>query len=63
MRYKMKKPYLLIVGQNYYPARGTGNWVGCFETEDEAHSKLATIPEYQNDWYEIVDLRDWTDEE
>jgi hypothetical protein len=30
------KPYLLIVGDNYYPSAYTGDWVACYATEEEA---------------------------
>ena len=32
----MNKPYLLIAGENFYPSDGTGDWVGCFSTYEEA---------------------------
>ena len=25
------KPYLLIVGDNYYPSAYTGDWVACYD--------------------------------
>lgn len=84
----MKKPFLLIAGSHYYPSADTGDWMGCFETEDEAKSQVeykefhtyyskgknkgeikSTRTAYvvkgreydrECDWYEIVDLRDWT---
>lgn len=39
----MKKPYLLIAGSGYYPESGTGDWVNCFETYEEARSQVETI--------------------
>ena len=85
----MRKPFLLIVGDYYYPESGTGDWIGCYATEKEAleqvefreihdyYSKgknkgeiksthttyVAKGGEYDRrcDWYEIIDLRDWTD--
>ena len=56
------KPYLLIAGYNYYPGRGTSDWIGCFDTNEEAEEKwnlLKLTEEYPYDWWEIVDLRGW----
>jgi hypothetical protein len=52
------KPYLLISGYNYYPSSRTGDWIDCYETEEEARKKWEEIL-HNYDWYEIVDLRDW----
>jgi hypothetical protein len=60
------KPYLLIAGYQYYPDRGTGDWIGCYATEEEAEKKwkLLQLTEYSPyDWYDIVDLREWMDDE
>ena len=32
----MRKPFLLTAGDHYYPSSGTGDWIGCYETEKEA---------------------------
>ena len=55
------KPYLLIAGDNYYPSSRTGDWIDCYETEEEAKERWEEISKskYSYDWYEIVDLRDW----
>jgi hypothetical protein len=56
------KPYLLIAGDNYYPCSKTGDWIECYETEEEAEEKWEEITskfKYRYDWYEIVDLRNW----
>ena len=67
------KYYLLIAGENYYPARRTGDWIGCFETYEEALSQVKveeydfrgkicksyTVNGIECDWYKIVDLREW----
>jgi len=69
------KPYLLIAGEQYYPESGTGDWVACFETYEEAKEEVVkvTVPRYRSskmddkycirganyDWYNIVDLREW----
>lgn len=54
------KRFLLIAGDNYYPRQGTHDWIGCFETEEEAkdHMNLLSVGN-QYDWHEIVDLLDW----
>lgn len=81
----MKKPFLLIAGYGYYPSRGTEDWIGCYESYEEALSQVEiktiniyysrgpnkgnlqkTIENYiiknnKLDWYDIVDLREWTD--
>ena len=59
----MRKPFLLTAGDHYYPSSGTGDWVKCYETKEEAEEKWGEISsklKYRYDWYEIVDLRDWT---
>lgn len=68
-----------MAGDNHYPEGGTSDWIGCYETMEEAQSKITTIKNVQVikgnevvnyyyeigtrtcDWYEIEDLRDWTD--
>lgn len=54
----MNKPFLLIVGECYYPCSGTGDWIACFATEEAAISHHQSM-EKKYDWYRIVDLRDW----
>lgn len=71
--YKMKKPFLLIAGPNYYPAAGTNDWKNCYETYEEAMKQVKSMGKggdiyYEVDnetcgWYEIVDLRNWTEED
>jgi hypothetical protein len=68
----MNKPYLLIAGDYYYPSCDTGDWIGCFSTYGEALEQVESVAPYnimvkggeygvrQCDWYEIVDLRAWT---
>ena len=36
----MRKPFLLIVGDYYYPESGTGDWIGCYATEKEAREQV-----------------------
>lgn len=69
----MNKPFLLIAGDDYYPGGGTSDWIGCFATKEEIYVKELDntytfgppitgyeIGGNEYDWYEIVDLRDWT---
>lgn len=37
------KKFLLIAGSNYYPSSGTGDWVGCFETREDAKDVVEEI--------------------
>ena len=55
------KTYLLIAGYNYYPDRGTGDWVSCYDTEEEANKRIDELKKevYDYEWYEIVDLKKW----
>lgn len=59
METTMKRPFLLTAGDNYYPESGTDDWIGCFETYELAESHYLGL-EHKPDWYEIIDLRDWT---
>jgi len=54
----MKKPYLLISGYDYYPSHSTGDWVCCFETEEEAYNHKI---HHLHNWKRVIDLRDWTE--
>ena len=66
----MKRPYLLIAGDQYYPSTGTRDWIGCFATVEEIiqeisreNESLAVIIRGRPyDWYEIVDLKEWTNQ-
>ena len=55
------KTYLLTAGYNYYPASGTGDWIACYDTIEEATDKMNALEnaDYSYDWYEIVDLKEW----
>ncbi len=58
----MKKPFLLIAGDNYYPSAGIDDWVECFAKKEEAMSWIEEnnkIHGKQFDWYEIIDLNKW----
>jgi hypothetical protein len=75
----MNKPFLLMVGNDYYPARGTGDWIGCYSSVEVAKSKIIISEDkwcpvklnepnskYHNDefnWYDIIDLRQWSENE
>ena len=39
----MNKPYLLIAGDYYYPSSRSGDWVACFETENEAREQVESV--------------------
>ena len=39
----MKKPFLLIAGENIYPNSETEDWVKCFPTEQEALDSVKTV--------------------
>jgi hypothetical protein len=39
----MNKPYLLIAGDCYYPSDGTGDWIECFSTVEEAREQIEYI--------------------
>ena len=67
----MKKRFLLIAGDECYP-HPTNDWVGFFETREEAEQHVSEMPNhwreakitinghYRNvDWYEIVDIENW----
>lgn len=40
----MRKPFLLIAGENCYPEARTGDWIGCFETEEDALAVVNNEP-------------------
>lgn len=61
------KYFLLLAGSMYYPNKGNGDWIGCYETKYDARQCVSEkdgviyIDGVDNDydWYEIVDLREW----
>lgn len=86
----MKKPFLLIAGDAYYPSPGTGDWIAFYETVAEAREQIEYVdyptyytkgkmkgqvkwndiryriksskcPFHEYDWYEIADVREWTE--
>jgi hypothetical protein len=66
------KRYLLIAGYDYYPGAGTTDWVDSFDSYEEALNVVEpiqengggrrgyTIRDMPCDWYEIVDLTEWS---
>ena len=52
------KYFLLIAGDDYYPSRRLGDWIGCFETREDAYDSYSMYHR-ERDWYKIVDLREW----
>jgi hypothetical protein len=36
----MTKRYILTAGDNYYPERGTGDWIASFHTREEAEEQV-----------------------
>ena len=62
----LTKPYLLIAGYQYYPSAGTGDWIACFETEEEAETKWKELKSEKYsiyEWHDVVDLRDWMNDD
>ena len=58
----MKKPFLLTASEPYYPESGTGDWVGCFETREEAEKQIPDGHDQRlGPIYHIIDLRDWVE--
>lgn len=69
----MMKYFLLVAGEQYYPDRGAGDWIECFESyedaqmnvlkleDDSRHNYIINTPEGSRkyDWYEIINLKDW----
>ena len=49
------KRYLIFAGADYYPAGGWGDFVGDFDTLEEAIAKAKTLG---SNWKEIIDLMD-----
>ena len=60
------KYFLLIAGDQFYPERGTEDWIDAYETMEEAEAQVTVITNHlceisgkKYDWYDIVDLRPW----
>jgi hypothetical protein len=66
---KQMKKFLLLAGDNYYPVRGTGDWIGCYSTKEEAEAQIKIdyskgfkrklVNGREHDWYDIIDLEEW----
>ena len=50
--------YLLIVNEKFYPARGTGDWIGSYDTWDKAEEVGKGLLEDEYKSYTVVDLLD-----
>ena len=61
-----------MAGHNYYPSAGTNDWIGCFNSFEEANAAVTPtevdkkrsieyyiINDNKYDWFEIVDLSEW----
>lgn len=69
----LKKPFLLILNNKYYPREGTGDWIGCFATREQALAHVDTFEHHgettergelpdgtsQINPFAIIDLRRW----
>ena len=59
----MIKKYLLMAGANYYPGKADQDWLGFFDSDQEARDFLKgqLDPEdaWYYDWYAIIDLSIW----
>lgn len=53
------KPFLLLAGEFTYPNTETGDWIGCFETREEAEQYSTT---FWHQWHCVVDLREWMED-
>ncbi len=63
------KYFLLIAGEYFYPESGTSDWIDTFASEKEAQDQVKVINEVipgdveingkRYDWYKIVDLKEW----
>lgn len=70
----MAKYFLLMAGEYHYPMADTGDWISTFETKADAEETITVkltdsynmdyiINGVKYDWYKIVDLRDWIENE
>jgi hypothetical protein len=54
------KTYLLIAGYSYYPESGTGDWIACYNTEEDAIKAMNALKDNDDyEWFDIVDLKEW----
>lgn len=56
-----KKKFLLLAGDHRYPEAYRGNWLGVFETKQEAKEEAVKkgFNNIHDRWYEIVDLEQY----
>lgn len=65
------KRYLLIRNTDYYPSAGTGDWIACFETHEEAEKHIEYCRFNSGDchivdlfgWMQIKDIQEYTPDE
>jgi hypothetical protein len=50
------KRYLLFCGDDYYPAGGWDDFVGSFDTKDEADDAAAQLADAN--WHQIIDAEE-----
>jgi hypothetical protein len=66
------KRFLVIANMNYYPSHGTSDWIGAFETREEAEKVIKEASKRRSSWHkykfltgaeadhvEVVDLQEW----
>lgn len=53
------KAYLLFSGYNYYPGGGIDDYIGDFDSVDDAISHFET--ECYGDWYQVVQSNDMSE--
>ena len=66
------KRFLVIANMNYYPGHGTSDWIGAFETREEAEKVIKEASEGGSSWHKykfltgaeadhagVVDLQEW----
>lgn len=51
------KRYLLFAGDNYYPSGGWSDFIGSFDTVEQALARQCDI---RRDWYHVVDTSTMT---
>lgn len=49
------RPFALFIGDNYYPAGGTDDFHGSYETREGAETELKGWR--RGDWAQVVDVR------
>lgn len=60
------KPFLLIVGDRYYPSQSTDDWIKTFSSREDAENYvIENYVDFEENlqWYNIVDLREWMNKE